>query len=108
SSPSVAAAHLHSIRQRRDKELAAVQKTFTELGKQVQLASYLTRNMDELQVAAAAVRVRYDTVEQALDRGEALTSDIVKTTTAALRDAERRFWTQSAELAKRLEEKVLE
>ncbi len=107
-SPEAAIANIRRLRQRRDKDMATIQKTFDEYGdllssKQVDV---LSRNIQQLQVALDSLKTRYDTVEQALSRSEPITSDVVKTNIAALRDGERRFWTQSADLARFLEQRV--
>jgi two-component system, NtrC family, sensor kinase len=107
-SPESANANIRRLRSRRDKELAAIQKTFAEYGNLLSAKQfdYLTRSTQQLQVAADSLKTRYDTVEQALTRKEPITSETVKTTVAALRDGERRFWTQSVELSRFLEQRV--
>jgi signal transduction histidine kinase len=106
--PESANANIRRLRARRDKELASIQKTFAEYGSLLSSSQfdYLTRSMQQLQIASDSLKSRYDTVDQALARREAITSDVVKTNIAALRDGERRFWTQSAELARFLEQRV--
>lgn len=111
ASVPAATVNLKSARQHRDKELAAIQKTLVELGaiavdgKQF---DYIRRSVEGLQTGVDALRPHYDNVDQALARGEALTSDVVNTNVAALRDGERRLWNQSTNLAKYLENRVAE
>jgi len=110
--PSVpaATANLKAARQRRDKELAAIQSTLVDLGKIIDLDSkqfeYIRRSIERLQTGVDALKPRYDTIDQALARGEPLTSDVINTNVAPLRDGERRLWNQTTDLAKFLESRV--
>jgi signal transduction histidine kinase len=107
-SPEAANGNIRRLRGRRDKELAAIQKTFDDYGSLLAASQIdiLTRNIQQLQIAEDSLKARYDTVEQAFARHEPITSEIVKTNIAALRDGERRFWTQSVELARVVEQRV--
>jgi two-component system, NtrC family, sensor kinase len=112
--PSVASAsaNLRSARQRRDRELAAIQKTLEDLGKIVDLDStrfdYIRRSVERLQVGVDSLRPRYENIEQAIARGETFESEVLITNLAPLRDGERRLWAQTTELAKYLDGRVTE
>jgi two-component system, NtrC family, sensor kinase len=106
----VATVNLRNARLRRDRELAAMQKTLVELGKITDLDSkqfeYIRRSMERLQTGVDALKARYDAIDQALARGEPLTSDVINQNLAPLRDGERRLWNQTTDLAKFLEGRV--
>jgi signal transduction histidine kinase len=106
----VASANLKSARQRRDRELAAIQKTLVDLGKIIDLDSkqfeYISRSIERLQTGVDALKPRYDNIDQALARGEPLTSEVITTNLVPLRDGERRLWNQTTDLAKFLEGRV--
>lgn len=106
----VASTNLRSARQRRDRELAAIQKTLVELGRITDLDTkqfeYIRRSIERLQTGVDALGPRYDNIEQALSRGEPLTSDVINSNIAPLRDGERRLWNQTTDLAKFLESRV--
>ncbi len=104
-------ANLRNARLRRDKELAAIQKTLGELGKIVDPDSkfdYVRRSVERLQVGVDTLEPRYEHIEQAIARGETLTSEVISAEVAPLRDAERKVYVQTTELAKYLERVVTE
>jgi len=110
ASAPVASVNLKTARQRRDRELAAMQKTLADIGKMVDLDSkqfeYIRRSIERLQTGVDALKPRYDNIDQALQRGEPLTSEVINTNLAPLRDGERRLWNQTTDLAKFLESRV--
>ncbi len=110
ASVAVATGNLKSARLRRDKELGAIQKTLVDLGRITDLDSnefeYIRHSIERLQTGVDALKTRYDTIDQALARGEPLTSTVVTANAVALRDGERRLWNQTTDLAKFLESRV--
>jgi signal transduction histidine kinase len=103
---AIANRNLSLARQRRDRELAAVIKTadapeLTELDNPKIISA---RNaLTSLQATINGLAPNYDNIQQALARGEPLSSEVVASNLAALRDGERRAWNQSAQLAKLLD-----
>lgn len=110
--PSVgsAGANLRIARQRRDKELAAIQDTLSDLGEIVNRDStifdHIRRSIERLQVGVDALTSRYEHLDQAIARGEPMGSDVITTSLAPLSDAERNLWTQTVNLAKFLDREV--
>jgi signal transduction histidine kinase len=112
TSVASANANLRNARQRRDKELGAIQKTLAELGKIVDLDSakfeYIRRSVERLKVGVDTLRPRYEHIDQAFARGEQLSSQVINADVVPLRDGERKLYMQTTELARYLERLVAE
>jgi two-component system, NtrC family, sensor kinase len=99
---------LDALRQRRAKELAAVQKFLDELPdiNALDRKHLLRDTVDRIQLRIDALKPHYDHVELALRQGEALSSTMVNAGLSPLRDGERQVSNQAGELSRQLENNV--
>jgi signal transduction histidine kinase len=93
---------LDAFRQRRAKDLAALEKFFTEAAVDFDRERGLRDTVERLKMLVDAQKPHYDHVELALRRGEPMTSPMVNEGLAPLRDGER----QIASVAQQLSGKV--
>jgi signal transduction histidine kinase len=99
---------LDALRQRRAKELAAVQRFLDDLTdiNALDRKHLLRDTVDRIQLRIEALKPHYDHVELALRQGEPLSSAMVNAGLAPLRDGERQVSNQSGELSRQLENNV--
>jgi two-component system, NtrC family, sensor kinase len=96
---------LDGMRQRRAKELAAIQKFLADGAKTDEFAGK-RESVERITFLIESLKPHYDHVELALRQGEPLTSDAVNAGLAPLRDGERQISTLASELARGLEANV--
>ena len=97
---------LDALRQRRVKELAAMQTFFDDLPRSLERVHMVRDEIATLQYLIDAQKPHYDHVELALRRGEPLTSPVVAQGLAPLRDGERQISIQASEIARRVSRNV--
>jgi signal transduction histidine kinase len=101
---------LDNFRQRRNKELAALETFLAEYDDIDELDSRrnLRKTVKDLRFRVESLETHYDHLELALRRGEPLSSSSVNEALAPLRDGERSIAKQAAELARTLDNNVRE
>jgi two-component system, NtrC family, sensor kinase len=96
---------LETLRQRRAKEMAAIQ-TFLVESLNTDEFKNKREQVDRLQFLIDSLKTHYDHIELALRQGEPLTSDAVNAGLAPVRDGERQISILANELARTLEGNV--
>jgi signal transduction histidine kinase len=99
ASTDVARLKLEALRQRRAKELAGLEKFFTDIDIDFDRERHLREAVDRIEMLVGSQKAHYDHVELALRRGEPFASNAVNEALAPLRDGERQIATQANQLS---------